>query len=157
MLLVGAAVARGQLSASLETGRIEGLIHRYDLDNHVLALSHRNDPEVLYRVCDLTVLLSLYEGTPNVVLESLACGVPAVVADVPGCREMATLCPSIRTFESGNVDALVSALERIHRQRSLLPDLGRLGREQVNQHFSDERMLTGFAALYTALANDDPA
>jgi len=70
---------------------------------------------------------------------------------------MATLCPSIRTFESGNVDALVSALERIHRQRSLLPDLGRLGREQVNQHFSDERMLTGFAALYTALANDDPA
>lgn len=42
-----------------------------------------------YRAADLTVLPSLSEGMPNVLLESLACGRPFVASDVGGVRELA--------------------------------------------------------------------
>jgi glycosyltransferase involved in cell wall biosynthesis len=41
-----------------------------------------DDVERVYAACDLTVLTSDHEGTPNVLLESLACGVPVVATDV---------------------------------------------------------------------------
>ena len=36
----------------------------------------------LYNACDVTALLSRREGTPNVLLESMACGVPVVATAI---------------------------------------------------------------------------
>ena len=38
--------------------------------------------KAVYNACDLTVLLSMREGTPNVLLESMACGVPVIASEV---------------------------------------------------------------------------
>lgn len=42
-----------------------------------------------YRAADATVLPSLSEGVPNVLLESIACGTPFVASDVGGVSEIA--------------------------------------------------------------------
>ena len=53
------------------------------LENHVIWLGPRNDPEILMAACDLTTLTSNNgEGFPNSVAESLACGTPCIVTDV---------------------------------------------------------------------------
>ncbi len=148
LLLAGDSVARGSASSILELGRLESLIAELKLDDRVITTGHRDDPETLYRACDVTVLPSLCEGTPNVVLESIACGVPAIVADVPGCREVASLCPTIRTFQSGDVDHLVSVLTTVYTQRHRLVDLGRLGRDQVLLHYEESRMLDEMQTAY---------
>lgn len=148
LLLVGDPVVRGSASSRAETTRIQGLITTLNLESRVIITGHRDDPETLYRACDLTVLPSDYEGTPNVVLESMACGVPAVVAEVPGCREVAQLCPAARTFRPGDVSHLVSVLVRLGEQREQLPDLGRLGREQVLRHYGEDRMIESMIAVY---------
>lgn len=44
-------------------------------------LPNQKQIEAVYNACNLTALLSAREGTPNVVLESMACGVPVVVSD----------------------------------------------------------------------------
>ena len=41
-----------------------------------------------YRAADITVLPSLSEGLPNVLLESIACGTPFVASDVGAVREI---------------------------------------------------------------------
>jgi glycosyltransferase involved in cell wall biosynthesis len=62
-----------------------------------------------FRAADATVLPSLSEGMPNVLLESIACGTPFVASDVGGIASIAangldTLVPA------GDVEALTSAL-----------------------------------------------
>ena len=54
-----------------------------ELENHVIWLGARNDPEKLMAACDITTLTSNNgEGFPNSVAESLACGTPCIVTDV---------------------------------------------------------------------------
>ena len=53
------------------------------LTNHILWLGARKDPEKLMAACDITTLTSDNgEGFPNVVAESMACGVPCITTDI---------------------------------------------------------------------------
>jgi glycosyltransferase involved in cell wall biosynthesis len=63
--------------------RIKTIASELGLDDKILWVGPRLDPEVLMAACDLTTLTSdSGEGFPNSVAESLACGTPCVVTDV---------------------------------------------------------------------------
>jgi glycosyltransferase involved in cell wall biosynthesis len=62
-----------------------------------------------YNACDVFCLPSLAEGTPNVVLESLACRTPVVASDTGGIPEVVPAGSGI-LFRRGDADALVHAL-----------------------------------------------
>lgn len=54
----------------------------------LLLLGNRTDMHRVYNTCDVTVLTSHHEGTSNVILESMACGVPVVATDVSDNRRI---------------------------------------------------------------------
>jgi glycosyltransferase involved in cell wall biosynthesis len=61
---------------------IEALAAQLGLRERCYFIENEQDMPGLYNACDVTALLSRREGTPNVLLESMACGVPVVATDV---------------------------------------------------------------------------
>lgn len=64
-----------------------------------------------YQAADLTVLPSLSEGTPNVLLESMACGTPFVASDVGSVRVLSQR-PTEELVPAGDAPALRRLLRR---------------------------------------------
>jgi glycosyltransferase involved in cell wall biosynthesis len=90
----------------------------------------------LYNACEITVLLSAHEGTPNVVLESMACGVPVIVSDAADNSII------VRDGVTGHVVAEGDDTAAADRAIRLLSDLttrrqmGTAAREHVCQEYS---------------------
>ena len=78
-------ICAGEVSTGYETyeKRIRTTATELGLDDHIMWIGPRRDPEYLMAACDLTTLTSdSGEGFPNSVAESLACSTPCVVTDV---------------------------------------------------------------------------
>ena len=62
--------------------RIDGIIQKDKLKNRVIKAGYTPYPQVsiAFQVSDIFVLPSSFEGLPKVVIQSLACGVPALVS-----------------------------------------------------------------------------
>jgi teichuronic acid biosynthesis glycosyltransferase TuaC len=75
-------------------------------------VSHTDMP-LVYSAADVTVLMSLREGMPNVVLESLACGTPVVATGVGGIPEVMTVAAAGMIVKDRSTAALHDALNQL--------------------------------------------
>ena len=82
LLLVGDMLHGGQHGSDSYTEQIKQKISNSNFSQNVIFLGNKNNIEEIYPICDFTVLPSLFEGTPNVVLESMACGIPCIASNV---------------------------------------------------------------------------
>lgn len=88
---------------------VESLIAEYKLELKIKLLPYDDSWWRELKGASLLVSMSLYEGQPNVVLETMAAGCPLVVSDIPAHREI--LSPdSALLVPVNDVDGLVAAL-----------------------------------------------
>ncbi|MCS3628259.1 glycosyltransferase involved in cell wall biosynthesis [Salinibacter ruber] len=80
-----------------------------------------------------------YENCPMAVLESLACARPVIGADIGGIPELVDDSVDGRLFPSGDVEALREALVWMQEHRDEAMEMGRRGREKVEERFSPEQ------------------
>jgi glycosyltransferase involved in cell wall biosynthesis len=81
-LLVGDELYAGMHGSDDYKRMVNELVDSLGIRSSCVFLGNRADVSRLYPACDVTVLPSLFEGTPNVALESMASGVPVVATDV---------------------------------------------------------------------------
>jgi glycosyltransferase involved in cell wall biosynthesis len=67
-----------------EEQKLKGLAKRLNMENRVQFLGFQDNPYKYMSRADFMVSSSRFEGFPNVVLESLACGVPVIANDYKG-------------------------------------------------------------------------
>jgi glycosyltransferase involved in cell wall biosynthesis len=117
-------------------------------------LGHQDDVVRIWQDSDIACLPSYREGLPKSTLEAMACGLPVVTTDVPGCRE------TVHDGENGllvpprDATALAAALRRLIEDAPLRRRLGARGRERAVQEFSDDVVIAATLKVYDVPTNN---
>lgn len=121
-------------------GPLEGWLRqeiaRRGLGGHIEFLGFIPDADLLatYRASDIFVLPSLTEGLPQVLIESMACGVPAVASRVGGIPELIRDGENGLLVEPGSTGQLTQAIRRLARDNELRERITVNGLETARQH-----------------------
>ncbi len=134
------------------------------LDGLVRFTGWRQNSTELYDGVDLVILTSLNEGTPVVLIEAMAAGLPFVATKVGGVADLMTgteqvirngdgrplfsLFANGALVESGDEEGFTAAVKYLAMDRDSLKRMGSEGRRFVMGRFSKERLLQDVEALY---------
>ena len=99
----------------------------------------------------MLVLPSHRDASPRVVREAQACGVPCIVSDIPGTRELIIPGKTGLLFPPGDTDALVRAIAELKDAPGRLEDMGKAAREHIREHFSPKEYTDYFEQLFKSL------
>jgi glycosyltransferase involved in cell wall biosynthesis len=127
---------------------IDQIIVEYRLQNTVIQID-QTQPEAYYHAADFTVLPSLSEGLPNVMLESLAAGRPVLITE--GANAAGVIQDGVTGWiaRTGDADHLAEVLLRaLHTDVESMRGACRAAAAE----FSMEKMVERYTALYERLA-----
>jgi len=118
------------------------------LGDRLLLLGSRDDMPTVYSMLQVKVLPSSREGTPNAVLEAMACGVPVVVTDVADNAHIVPDGDVGFVVPVGDVEALTDRVGRLLGDEALRARLAGNARARVEREFSPARMVRDTEAVY---------
>jgi len=148
LLIVGDGPMRGALE---EETRTLGLGHR------VVFAGRRHDVPRLLALADFSVLPSFKEGFSNVIVESLAAGLPLLVTDVGGNAEaVRDGVEGIVVRDPRNIAGLAKGLERLASDPILREAMAGKARERARD-FSVDEMAVRVGRLYLDLMEESRA
>ncbi len=143
LLLVG----DGPLGSDLEK-----LAQELGIKPRVRFLGLRPDVPGILRAAKVFVLTSLSEAAPLTVLEAMAAGLPVVVTAVGGNPEMVRDGVDGYLVPRGDTEATASAILRMLDDSKAAAAMGSAGAARVREHYSLERAIQRYFALYSRLA-----
>jgi len=124
------------------------------LAGRVIFTGFRLDMESVLAELDVSVLPSLSEGLSNVLLESMAAGIPVVATRVGGNPEVVQDGATGFLVPPRDSGALVDAVARLLDNRALAAAFGEAGRKRAEREFSVSRLVTETENLYRRLLAD---
>jgi glycosyltransferase involved in cell wall biosynthesis len=130
------------------------LVEQLGLGDRVIFTGYRADVERVLPELTVSVQPSLSEALSNVVLESMAAGVPVVATRVGGTTEAVQDGQNGLLVPPGDPAALADAVCRLLDAPALASRLGQAGRRSV-ERFSMSRMVESTSLLYQALLERD--
>lgn len=114
-----------------------------------------NIAEIMEQV-DIVVLPSYREGTPKVLLEAAACGLPIVTTDVPGCREIIEDKVNGYMVPARDPVALGEAIYRLLQSAEDRAQMGQEGRRKVLEEFDENIVIKKTLDVYAELLPNLP-
>ena len=138
--LVFMIYGEGQLRTALTN-----MIECAGAKDFIKMMGYSSEMEQVYREADLLLFLSEYESFGNVVVESILCGTPVLVSDIPGLKEILSDFPEfVLTSRSDTATEILNKLEnmRFLRERTAV------ARNIMSERFSSGRHFKALASLY---------
>jgi glycosyltransferase involved in cell wall biosynthesis len=117
---------------------------------HVRVLGQRRDVGHLLDASDFFVLMSQREGLSFALLEAMAHGLPALVADIP--ENVEAIGDSGLAVPYGDEEAIAAALRTLAGNAVHRKELGMRARRRIAERFGAERMIARTRAIYDDVA-----
>lgn len=144
-LLVGDGVLRRKL---------EGLRKRFALEKEVIFTGWRRDIPQILSILDVFVLTSLWEGSPIVLLEAMACALPVVTTSTGGAQETIHNGSNGFIVNFGDIEAMARKIVSLLKNTDLARKMGREGRRLLDPSFEVEHMVKQVDRLYQTLGKE---
>ncbi|MFN7918089.1 MAG: glycosyltransferase family 4 protein [Vicinamibacterales bacterium] len=112
----------------------------------------RQDMPLMFSLMHVFVLPSHREGVPRSPMEAAAMGVPSVVTDVRGCREVVDHGTTGLVVPVKNPTALADAILRLLTDRGAAEAMGRAARVRAELQFDERRIFATVHEEYRQLA-----
>ncbi len=141
--IAGEGVLRETLTNEIRANGLEGRIS---------LLGNRSDVPELFSVSDIFVMSSAWEGLPIALIEAQISGVPSIVTDVGGCKEVIEMTGGGVVVPAFDVEALAQAIRSLVTSAPKRKTLAEKSLSGENV-FSIRRALTEHRELYHRLAS----
>lgn len=125
---------------------VERLIAEHGLQERVRVVGYVQNLWSLLKSADMLVSPSRFEGSPNIVLEAMACGCPLVVSDIPAHREILD-DDSALFADPDDVHALVDRIDRTIDEPEPAAERARIAQARAEQYDLPQVALQ-YLALY---------
>jgi glycosyltransferase involved in cell wall biosynthesis len=131
-----------------ERAVLEERVLQLELGGRVRVLGVRRDLPDLFHAADLFALTSHSEGLPNVVLEAMGCGTPAIVSPHAGCGDL------IRSGENGWISprqdpaSYAALFEEALASPERLASAGEKAKRTIRENYSVDVMVSRMAGVY---------
>jgi glycosyltransferase involved in cell wall biosynthesis len=139
----------GPLRPGLET-----LVRQLQLTDRVLFLGDRRDIPAVLAALDISVLPSSSESLSNVVMESMAAGVPVVAANVGGNPELVKDGENGILFAPEDESQFAAALDTLIRQPELRKQLAASARTRAYDEYTIPQVRDRYQDLYRGLLQE---
>jgi glycosyltransferase involved in cell wall biosynthesis len=130
---------------------LRDLVGRLGVEDRVRFLGYRTEARALIRLLDVLVVPSLTEGSPLIVLEAMAAGVPVVASAVGGVPDQARHGEEGLLVPPGDPEALAGAMDELLRDPRRARRLGAAGRRRTENGFSHETLVRRIEGVYRAV------
>ena len=140
-IIVGDGPARTALAAQAKSLGIESRLH---------FIGWRPDVPALLKRADLLVHPSRYEGQPNVVLESMAAGIPCIATQVEGIEELLGPHAHDLTLPCGDSERLIERIVHFATHSELRQELGQALQARARACFSIAAMVSEYEKAWNA-------
>jgi glycosyltransferase involved in cell wall biosynthesis len=162
ILAVAALAVRGVRVRALVVGdgelrtHLESLARAQGIAERVIFAGRQADVRPFLQAMDAFAQTSLSETFSNAALEAMAMGVPVILSDVGGTREMIVPGESGLLFAPGAIAELASHVQHLIESPPARARLGAAARSRVETHFSFEGMLRCYEHMLDALSDGQP-
>jgi glycosyltransferase involved in cell wall biosynthesis len=118
--------------------------------------THPEEGRAFMEGLDVFVMPSFTEGTPNSVVEAMACGKPVIASAVGGIPDMIGDDAGL-LVTPGNEHELAAAMLRLARDRGLRERMGNAAHERYRQLFSPQVVIPLMLETYSRVVNNGSA
>ncbi|MGY8766864.1 MAG: glycosyltransferase [Pirellulales bacterium] len=129
--------------------RLEKFAQQATVGERVHFLGHRDDVRDLLPLADCFLLASGYEGQSNALMEAMAAGLPAVVSDIPGNRDLVIHEETGFTVPVGHRAEIGRLANKLLENDEIRTKFGANARQRILDHFTIGQMIQGHVDLYT--------
>ncbi len=111
-------------------------------------LGRREDAIYFLPQQDLFILPALRDASPRVVREAMACGIPCIVTNIPGARDLIEDGKSGILVPSASPDKMAQAISVLMEDKEKLKRLGEASRLRIQNEFSVSKYVESFKEVF---------